>query len=150
MLKGRPFRIYFAKCPHLQWRHNARDGVSNHRRLDCLLNLLFRRRSKKTSELRVTGLCEGNSPVTGEFRTQRDSNAENVSISWRPHEIIWSRRAVQSKILSWSWIVRSVLERVFSLMKAGLLGMCSNDGSAKLWRLVSFRFKIISRWQCTI
>ena len=25
----------------LQWRHNERDGVSNHRRLDCLLNHLF-------------------------------------------------------------------------------------------------------------
>ena len=30
-----------------------------------------RRRSKKTSKLRVTGLCEGNSPVTGEFPAQR-------------------------------------------------------------------------------
>ena len=47
----------------LQWRHNERDGVSNHERLDCLLNYLFRCRSKKTSKLRVTGLCEGNSPV---------------------------------------------------------------------------------------
>ena len=28
---------------------------------------LIRRKSKKTSKLRVTGLCEGNSPVTGEF-----------------------------------------------------------------------------------
>ena len=28
---------------------------------------LFRRRSKKTSKFRVTGLCEENSPVTGEF-----------------------------------------------------------------------------------
>ena len=51
----------------LQWRHYERDGVSNHRRLDCLLNRLFRCRSKKTSKPRVTGLCEGNSPVTGEF-----------------------------------------------------------------------------------
>ena len=34
-------------------------GVTNHRRLDCLLNRLFRHRSKKTSELRVTGLCRG-------------------------------------------------------------------------------------------
>ena len=51
----------------LQWRHNERDGVSNHRLLVGLLNRLFRRRSKKTSKLRVTGLCEGNSPVTGEF-----------------------------------------------------------------------------------
>ena len=34
----------------LHWRHNDRDGVSNHRRFDCLLNRLFRHRSKKTSE----------------------------------------------------------------------------------------------------
>ena len=55
----------------LQWRHNESDGVSNHRCLDGLLNRLFRRRSKKTSKLRVTGLCEGNSPVTGEFRAYK-------------------------------------------------------------------------------
>ena len=46
----------------LQWRHNEQDGVSNHHRLDYLLNRLFRSRSKKTSKLRVTGLCVGNSP----------------------------------------------------------------------------------------
>ena len=54
----------------LQWRHNERDGVSNHRRLHCLLNCWFRRRSKKTSMLRVTGLCAGNSPVTGDSHTK--------------------------------------------------------------------------------
>ena len=42
-------------------------------------------RSKKTSKLRVTGLCGGNSPVTGEFPAQMASNAENVSIWWRHH-----------------------------------------------------------------
>ena len=52
----------------LQWRHNERDGVSNHQPHDCLLNRLFRRRSKKTSKLRVTG----------ESPTQRASNTENV------------------------------------------------------------------------
>ena len=51
----------------LQWRHNEHDGVSNHQPHDCLLNLLFRRRTKKTPKPRVTGLCDGNSPVTGEF-----------------------------------------------------------------------------------
>ena len=51
----------------LQRRHNESDGVSNHRRHDCLLNRLFRRRSKKTSQLWVTGLCERNLPVTGGF-----------------------------------------------------------------------------------
>ena len=49
----------------LQWRHNERDGVSNHQPRDCLLNCLFRHRSKKTSELRVTGLCAVNSPHKG-------------------------------------------------------------------------------------
>ena len=47
----------------LQWRHNVCDGVSKHQPHDCLLNRLFWRRSKKTSKLRVNGLCEGNSPV---------------------------------------------------------------------------------------
>ena len=71
----------------LQWRHNERDGVSNHQPHDCMLNRLFRRRSKKTSKLRVTGLCAGNAPVTDEFPAQRASNAENVSILWRHH--VW-------------------------------------------------------------
>ena len=54
----------------LHWRHNDHDGVSNHQPHDYLLNRLFRRRSKKTSKLRVTGLCVGNSPGTGEFPAQ--------------------------------------------------------------------------------
>ena len=52
----------FGLCVSLQWRHNERDGVSNHCRLDCLHNRLSRRRSKKTSKLHLTGLYEGNSP----------------------------------------------------------------------------------------
>ena len=67
----------------LQWPHHGRDSVSNHQPHDCLLNHFFRRRSKKTSKLRVTGLCAGNSPVTGELPAQMASNAENVSIWWR-------------------------------------------------------------------
>ena len=46
-------------------------------RLDCLLNRLFRHRSKKTSKLYVTGIEEGNSLVTGEFPAQRASNGQN-------------------------------------------------------------------------
>ena len=72
--------------PHsLRWHHNGRDGVSNHQPHDSLLNRLFRRRSKKTSKLRVTGLCAGNSPATGEFPAQMASNAENIFIGWRHH-----------------------------------------------------------------
>ena len=38
--------------------------------------------SKNTSKLRVTGLCEGNSPI---IPAQKTSNAENGSIWWRHH-----------------------------------------------------------------
>ena len=69
--------------PRLKWRHNEHDSVSNHQPHYCLPNRLFRCRSKKTWKLRVTGLCVGNSSVTGEFTTQKASNAENVSIWWR-------------------------------------------------------------------
>ena len=69
----------------LQWRHNRRDSVSNHQPHDCLLNLLLRRRSKKTSKLRVTGLCARSSPGTGEIPAQMARNAENVSIWWGHH-----------------------------------------------------------------
>ena len=71
----------------LQWRHNERDGVSNHQPHDWIPNRLFKRRSKKISKPRVTGLCEGNSPMTGEFSAQSACNAGNVSIWWRHHDM---------------------------------------------------------------
>ena len=70
----------------LRWRHNERDGVSNHWRLECMLKRFFRWKSKKMSKLRVTGLCEGNPPVTGGFPSLMASAAENVSIRWLDRE----------------------------------------------------------------
>ena len=86
--KSRPERGFHCvwRCP-LQWCHIGRDGVSNHQTHVCLLNHLYGCRSKKTSKLRVTGLCAGNSPETGEFPAQMASNAESVSIWWRHHAI---------------------------------------------------------------
>ena len=65
IIHGDPCTILFRtrySMPSLRWRHNERDIVSNHQPHGCLLNGLLRRRSKKTSKLRVTGLCVGNSP----------------------------------------------------------------------------------------
>ena len=76
-----------------QWRHNGRNRVAYHQPHDCLLNRLFSR-SKKTSKLRVTGLCAGNSPVTGEFPAQMASNAENISIWWRHHVLLHFTSAI--------------------------------------------------------
>ena len=83
-----PYSWADSKLISLRWRHNEPDGVWNHQPRNCLLNHLFRPKSKKTSKLRVTGLCAGNSLGTGEFPAQMASNAENVSIWWRHHDKI--------------------------------------------------------------
>ena len=84
VLWNSPCRQFRKKCTKsLQWHHNERDGVSNHQRLDCLLNRLFKRRSKKISRLRVIGLCGGHRwiPHTkGQWRG-------NISIWWRHHDL---------------------------------------------------------------
>ena len=90
----------------LQWRHNGLDNVSNHQPRDCLLNRLFRRRSKKTSKLRVTGLCAGNSPGTGEFPAQMASYAENVAIWWRHHDnnnSAWTYQVLSCTPIASNW-----------------------------------------------
>ena len=81
------FTVSLDQNDALRWRHNGHDSVSNHQPHDCFLNRSFRRRSKKASKLRVTGLCAGNSPRTGEFPAHMASNAENVSISWRHYSL---------------------------------------------------------------
>ena len=48
----------------------------NHRRLDCLLNRLFSRKSKKTLKLRITALFDGKPSMTGGFLSQRASYAK--------------------------------------------------------------------------
>ena len=81
----------------LQWLHNEHDGVSNHQRLDCLLNRLFRPRSKKTSKLRVTGLCEAISrcgwwKLAAKYcdmclNTMRNKSRSIFIFGWPSHEI---------------------------------------------------------------
>ena len=50
--------------------------------ITSLTNVNSTVRSKKTAKLRVTGLCAGNSPVTGEFPAEKARNARDVSIWW--------------------------------------------------------------------
>ena len=95
---------YTGQLYALQWCHNEHDGISNHQPHDCLLNRLFRHRSKKTSKLRVTGLCDRNSPVTGEFPAQRASNAKNVSIWWRHHSFLFEWRSFIRLITYLVWL----------------------------------------------
>ena len=51
LLIKRKYHNHFVSSRYpLLWRHNGRDGVSNHQPQHYLLNRLFRRRSKKTSK----------------------------------------------------------------------------------------------------
>ena len=61
--------------------------------------------AEKTSKVRVTGLCAGNSSMTGEFLAQRTSNAENISIWWR-HRAMWSPRCQWSNPEGYGWDVQ--------------------------------------------
>ena len=77
----------------LQWRHNGRGSVSNHQLHDYLLNRLFRRRSKKTSKLHVTGLCAGNSPgpVNSPHKwpvTRKMFPFDDVIMKWTPGDML--------------------------------------------------------------
>ena len=69
----------------LHWHLKGHDGVLNHRRFECLLIHMFKRRSMKTSKFCVTSLFVGKPSVTDGFPSQRTSNAENVSIWWCQH-----------------------------------------------------------------
>ena len=118
------WNLYLWKfLPHLpgplQWRHNGHNGVSNHQPHGCVLNQLFRRGSKKTSKLRVTGLCAGNSPVAGEFPAQRASNGENISISWRHHASEWtiSIPLIHSQLNLGTWVVNRHKLTFFSALR---------------------------------
>ena len=74
----------------LQWRHNERDDVSNHRCLVCSI-VFITHISQNTSKLHVTGLCEENLPVTGGFPSQRASNGQCFHLmtsSW--HYCLWN------------------------------------------------------------
>ena len=108
--------IYQKHVSHifLQWRHNERDGVSNHQRLDCLLNRLLRYRSKKTSKLRVTGLCEGNSPVILRTKGQWRWKCFHLMTSSWSYQYSFSRgtrrnRNADLKFAVWCYIFYSIL-----------------------------------------
>ena len=55
--------------------------------LDCLSNTLFWLTPTEIAEVYITGSFYGNPPLTGGSPSQRDSNAENVSMWWR---LMWS------------------------------------------------------------
>ena len=69
--------------------------------LTIVYSIVYSDAEQRTHQkLRVTGLCVGNSPGTGEFPAQMASNAENVSIWWRHHD---NGNPCSGKTASWYW-----------------------------------------------
>ena len=122
----------------LQWRNDERDGVSNLQPRNCLLNRFFRRRSKKISKLRATGLCEGNSPVTSEFPVQRVSDAENVSNWWR-HHAPFNPLLLLSHIGSFVLSFLSSVNVSASISARRVSRWATPAGSCTVWNTVSTR-----------
>ena len=80
-----PGRPHWLAINSLQWRHNG-TIASQITSLTIIYSAFYSGADqKKTSKLRVTGLCAGNSPMTDEFPAWMASNAENVSVWWRHH-----------------------------------------------------------------
>ena len=74
------------------WRIHYNDVImsamaSQITRLTMFTQPFIQGQIKETSKLCIIGLCAGNSQVTGEFPTQKASNAEYVSIWWRHHSV---------------------------------------------------------------
>ena len=65
---------------------HERHGFPDHRLFECLLNNSFRLTSEK-HQLTLLALCQGKPPVIGGFPSQRASDAEKVSITWRLHAL---------------------------------------------------------------
>ena len=126
----------------LLWRYNEHDCVSDHQPYDCLLNRLFRRRSKKTSKLRVTGLCAGSSPGTGEFSAQMAGNAENVSMWWRHHELTKISYSIWWALLAfpYSFFFKPIISRCVFLCT--LSHMNENVWHKIINEICNFRAKI--------
>ena len=106
----------------LTWQNHYNDVIMSKiaSQITSLANVysavFFRCRSKKTPKLRITGLCAGNSPVTGEFPAQMISNAENISICWRHHDDGVSALAETRPVFGTPWHVSEVRRGTINLL----------------------------------
>ena len=129
-----------------QWRDNDLDGVSNHQPHDCLLNCLFRIRSKKTSKLRITGLCVRNSPVTHSVCIWDLSSHGNHLISiilthWGWDKITAIFQATFSHVFPWMKMYKFRLRFHWSLFpRVQLMGLMQ-QATHLMWDYVRGRLR---------
>ena len=107
--------------------------------------VFFGHRSKKTSKLRATGLCAGNSPLTGEFPARKASNAENASI-WLRHHGLWP--LVESGEMISSRPVKKVIGHVKKNCFISNVSYRSSVSNGVIWHFVIISFSSQSQVWC--
>ena len=126
----------------------------------CLPNHLFRHRSKKTSMLHITGLCEGNSPLTGEFTAPRANNAEHVSIWWRHHAActvisLKERLVVYHLLVSWTAVnlymsYVNLMQTFLNVIALSVFELTKPDYSAESqltqWEILPVQPTVLALW----
>ena len=127
----------------LRWRHNERNGVSNHRHIDCLLNRLFKRRSKKhqsSASLTFAGrihrwpvISPHKGPITRFFFHLKASSClfgqvlctnDNLLHSWKYKFVIWYCPQQHGILLKHDKIV--ILCFVFHMLPDKLVFYCDH------------------------
>ena len=130
-----PSRVFlYSSCYSLRWRHNGRDSVSNHHPHDCLLNRLFRRRSKKTSNLMVSPKISC---------AKKNMNKQSIKSKWLSTYSLWICRFMYKAHGMKSFPVSLAL----CVVTGGFLSQIVGDGD--LWYLfVASLNKLLSkRWR---
>ena len=109
----------------LQWSYNDRDGVSNHRRPDCLLNRVLRSRSRKTSKLRVTGPCDANSRLPVEFHTRGKCFHLMTSSFYHFIQVTATHLKIRGQVeemgVAVTWTMCEDIPKVVPIMATGLI-----------------------------
>ena len=147
----------FIDCS-LQRRHNERDDVSNPQRLDYLLNRLFRRRSKKNSKLRITGLLWRESasdrwiPITKRPVTRKMFPFDDVIMCFRVIcKFCFGVTIMKISLSYYSNIILNSLAGIFTVrgctVALTMIACCSitqtPTGQPKDWRLHARKMLVI-------
>ena len=102
----------------LQWRHNDHGGVSYNQPHGSLLNRFFRRRSKKTSNLRVTGHCAWKSPVPVNFPQKGPVTRKMVPFDDRHHVVSLYSECIHAR---YGWFNGCLIDECWTIYPFALL-----------------------------
>ena len=75
--------------------------ISNQWQIFYLLNSFFQTNNREHQMSTLLALCEGYPPVTVGFPSQRASNVERFSMSWRHHEMIYISAGMRNDLPTW-------------------------------------------------